>query len=213
MNFKKCSFILILLLFFAFSSASSFASFASCDLKSSVFRLHVIANSDSDEDQSLKLRVRDAILSYINEKNLTSKAETIDYCYSNLSELKDIALDVIRESGFDYDVNVEIGTFSFPTKKYGDISLPSGFYDALEVKIGNSAGHNWWCVLFPPLCFVDVSSGVVPDSSKALLEDSLYSDDFNLISSDLSDCSDSYTFKFKVVEIINDIYSRFSSEN
>ena len=83
-----------------------------------------------------------------------------------------IAKDTVEKQGYSYDVSVEIGNFSFPTKQYGDISLPAGFYDALEVKIGNAKGKNWWCVMFPPLCFVDVSSGIVPDNSKETLKNS-----------------------------------------
>ena len=163
--------ILFLLFIYITISAFSYVNAVSQNLADSVFRLHVIANSDSNEDQNLKYIVRDNVLSYMNEicKNATSKEEAIKIANQHIDEFKQIALDTIHENGFNYDVNVEIGIFSFPTKTYGDISLPSGYYDALRIKIGEASGQNWWCVMFPPLCFVDISSGIVPEESKELL--------------------------------------------
>jgi len=92
-----------------------------------------------------------------------------------------------------------IGECDFPTKNYGDVSLPAGIYDALRVKIGSANGHNWWCVMFPPLCFVDVSSGVVPEDSKELLEDTMSDEEFDLITE--SDNNSEMNFKFKLVEL------------
>lgn len=201
-HFKTKKNILILALLFAIFtifSAASYAKSVSTDLSSSVFRLHVIANSDSQEDQTLKYKVRDALLSYMNtlSMNLSNKEDVIKTAQENLTAFKKIAEDVIAENGFDYDVNVEIGNFEFPTKTYGDISLPSGYYDALRVKIGESKGQNWWCVMFPPLCFVDVSSGVVPEDSKEDLQESLSDEDYSVISDD----SEITQFKFKIVEL------------
>ena len=100
-------------------------------------------------------------------------------------------------NNFNYDVKISIGNFPFPTKHYGDISLPSGFYDALKVEIGEAKGQNWWCVMFPELCFVDVSNGIVPESSKEELQSSLSDENYNLISSNDSE----YKIKFKIVEL------------
>ena len=97
-------------------------------------------------------------------------------------------------------MNINIGNFEFPTKTYGDILLPAGYYDALRVEIGESKGQNWWCVMFPPLCFVDISSGIVPEESKELLEENMNEEEFALISSN----SDSkIQFKFKLLELFN----------
>lgn len=192
---KRLAFLIILLASFIFSSAYSFASCSFNDLKNSVFRLHVIANSDSNEDQSLKLKVRDSILSYINQFSFSSRDDTIEYCKNHLQDLKNISLATIHNEGYSYDVNVEVGDFYFPTKTYGDISFPSGFYDALKVEIGRAQGHNWWCVMFPPLCFVDVSSGIVPDESKKILEDNLSSEDYNLVlSGSFSDSASDFNY-------------------
>ena len=158
-NSLKNGFILIFLLFlYVFICANSYVTAVSDDLSNAVFRLHVIANSDSDEDQSLKYIVRDAVIDYVRSStsSATCKEELIQML--DLYKIKDVAYNTVLANGYSYPVSVELGNFEFPTKTYGDISLPSGFYDALRVKIGSASGKNWWCVMFPPLCFVDVSS-------------------------------------------------------
>ena len=183
--------IILTFLLFIYTSicAISYAQNISTDIASSVFRLHVIANSDSKEDQDLKYKVRDNLLKYMNKicKNCTSKEDAISLVEKNKDIFKQIALDTISNEGFSYDVNINIGNFEFPTKNYGDISLPAGLYDALRVEIGEAKGQNWWCVMFPPLCFVDISSGVVPEESKEVLQDNLTEEEFALISDKSSD--------------------------
>lgn len=197
--------IFIMFLFFVYTlfCAINYVDAVSSSISNSVFRLHVIANSDSEEDQNLKYIVRDKVLEYMNEicSNISSKEEAMQIVGSHLDDFKTIASNTIHDEGYDYDVNVEIGNFDFPTKTYGDISFPSGFYDALRIKIGQASGKNWWCVMFPPLCFVDVSSGVVPDSSKSDMQDSLSAEEYGLISSE----SDDLEFKFKLVEFFQNI--------
>lgn len=201
--FKR--FIIVFLLFISYTCvcAISYANTVSGDLAESVFRLHIIANSDSKEDQDLKLVVRDNVLSYMKEiaSNVSSKEEAIDLINSHLDDFYKIARETIAEKGYDYDVSLEVGKFDFPTKIYGDISLPSGMYDALRIKIGESAGQNWWCVMFPTLCFVDVSSGHLDDNSKGVLESSLSDEEFSLISKNNS----FFNLKFKIVEFFEDI--------
>lgn len=193
--------ILILFLLFLYVSvcAFSYVQAVSQDISNSVFRLHVIANSDSKENQDLKYIVRDNVLAYMNDlcKDATSKDEAILIANEHLDEFKQVAMDTIKDNGFNYDVTVEIGNFSFPTKTYGDISLPSGYYDALRIKIGSANGQNWWCVMFPPLCFVDVSSGIVPDESKEELKNDLSDEEFSLISNEQDS---KISFKFKLIE-------------
>ena len=120
----------------------------------------------------------------------------------DIEDFEEIALNTIKEQGFDYSVNASIGNFEFPTKHYGDISLPAGYYDALKVEIGKAKGQNWWCVMFPPLCFTDVSSGVVPQESKEDLENSLTDEEFSIVSD--NDNNFSFKLKFKILEILND---------
>lgn len=199
-NSKVKMVIILSFLLFIYTTicAMSYAQSVSSDIAESVFRLHVIANSDSQEDQNLKYVVRDNLLSYMNEicKNTKNKEEAIKIAKQHENDFKQIALQTIREQGFSYDVNVRIGNFEFPTKHYGDISLPAGFYDALRVEIGEAKGQNWWCVMFPPLCFVDVSSGIVPEESKELMQDNLNEEEFALV----SDHNPEIQFKFKLLE-------------
>ena len=182
--------------------AISYAQNISTDISESVFRLHVLANSDSEEDQNLKYIVRDNLLSYMNTicKNCTNKSEAISAVENHKDKFKQIAVDTIRNQGFSYDVNITIGNFEFPTKTYGDISLPAGYYDALKVEIGEAKGQNWWCVMFPPLCFVDISSGVVSEDSKELLQNNLSEEEFALVS---DKSNEEIQFKFKLLEFFN----------
>ena len=192
-------------LLFAYISicAISYAQNVSTDIADSVFRLHVIANSDSQEDQNLKYIVRDNLLSYMKEicSDCTNKDEALKLVKEHSKEFEKIARDTIKNQGYLYDVNINIGNFEFPTKTYGDISLPAGYYDALRVEIGEAQGQNWWCVMFPPLCFVDVSSGIVPEESKKVMEENLNEEEFALIS-DTS--NNELQFKFKITEFFQD---------
>ena len=130
--------------------------------------------------------------------NTISKEEAITIASNHLEDFQKIAEQTILENKYNYPVKVQIGNFDFPTKTYGDISLPAGTYDALRVEIGEAKGQNWWCVMFPPLCFIDVSSGVVPEESKEILKENMSEEDFALIS-DNNSHSD-ITFKFKLLE-------------
>lgn len=192
----KNSLILLFLLFLYVSiSAISYVNAVSSNIEESVFRLHVLANSDSKEDQDLKYKVRDNLIEYMNSLciDIESKEGALNIANSHLTDFEQIAEQTIKENGYSYPVSVEIGNFSFPTKDYGDISLPSGYYDALRVKIGNAQGQNWWCVMFPPLCFVNVSSGIVPDESKELIKQELNDEEFSIVTKE-----DSTEIKFKI---------------
>ena len=197
--------IIFLLIIFVSISAYSYVSAVSNSISDSVFRLHVIANSNSKEDQDLKLEIRDNLLNYMNSilLNTNSKKEAINIAKNHTEEFYKIAQDTISKYGYNYPINISIGKSDFPTKIYGDVSLPAGVYDALKVEIGSAKGKNWWCVMFPPLCFVDISSGIVPDESKELLEDELKSEEYDLITS--TDNSKDISFKFKIVEFIEGI--------
>ena len=211
MNIQKNTLILIILFStFLILTAYSYASTVATDISSSVFRLHVIANSDSKEDQDLKYKVRDELISYMNNvsSNFSTKEEVINYSISHLDELEEVAENTIIKNGYNYNVNVEIGNFEFPTKTYGDISLPSGYYDALRVKIGNASGQNWWCVMFPPLCFVDVTSGVVPDESKENLQEKLSDEEYSVISNE----NKVTNFKFKLVEFFKNFNFKIANK-
>ena len=199
--FNRIFIISLLLCLFVYVCALSYVEAVSSDISESVFRLHVIANSDSTEDQNLKYKVRDNIIKYMNtiSINATSKSEAIEIAKEHTDDFFNIAKQTIEDNGYSYDVAISIGNFDFPTKKYGDISLPSGYYDALRIEIGEASGQNWWCVMFPPLCFVDVSSGIVPDDSKETIKDSLSNEEeFILVNEEKSA---DIKLKFKLVEL------------
>ncbi len=198
-NLKPILILIILFSIYTFICAYSYVNAVSENLSNSVFRLHVIANSDTQEDQDLKYIVRDKLIEYMNTLNESnsSKEEVIKIAQDNLKNFKQIAENTIREQGYSYSVEVEIGNFEFPTKTYGDISFPAGYYDALRVKIGEAKGKNWWCVMFPPLCFVDVTTGIVPDNSKDDLKQNLSNEEYKIISD--TESSD-ITLKFKLIE-------------
>ena len=196
---KPILILIILFSIYTFICAYSYVNAVSENLSNSVFRLHVIANSDTQEDQNLKYIIRDKLIEYMNTLNESnsSKEEVIKIAQDNLKNFKQIAENTIREQGYSYPVEVEIGNFKFPTKTYGDISFPAGYYDALRVKIGKAKGKNWWCVMFPPLCFVDVTTGIVPDNSKDDLKQNLSNEEYKIISD--TESSD-ITLKFKLIE-------------
>lgn len=197
---KRILIFLILFLSYIFTSLFFYSDAVTNNISKNVFRLHVIANSNSEEDQDLKYKVRDELIKYMKSisSNISTKDEALTLVNNNLDTFQAIASNVIIENGFDYPVKIEVGNFDFPTKTYGDISLPAGFYDALKVEIGEAQGRNWWCVMFPSLCFVDVSNGIVPEESKENLQSNLDYEDYNLISSDEAE----YKIKFKLVEIL-----------
>lgn len=202
-NIKRLLLLLLLLFIYTFICAFSYVSAVSTDIQNSVFRLHVIANSNSAEDQNLKYIVRDKVLEYINSisGNESSKEDVIKLARKNINEIQKIAEDTIIENGYNYSVKLNIGNFAFPTKTYGDISFPAGYYDALKIEIGEAKGRNWWCVMFPPLCFVDVTSGIVPEESKETIKDNLSEEEYKL----LSENSEDMNFKFKIVEMFQNI--------
>lgn len=189
----------LLLLLYTIICAFSYVEAVSSDISESVFRLHVIANSNSDEDQNLKYKVRDSLLNYMNNicNKCTSKEEAIKLVSEHQENFKQVALETIKNEGYSYNINIEIGNFEFPTKQYGDISLPAGFYDALKVEIGKAEGKNWWCVMFPSLCFIDVSSGIVPEESKEELQNVLSDEEYSIIS---DNSNYEMKFKFKLLE-------------
>lgn len=196
---KKYFIIFILLFLYVMLYSFSYANNVVSDLSNSLFRLHVIANSNSKEDQNLKYLVRDELISYMNTlcSNVSSKEQAIAIANEHLDDFQKVANEVISKNGFNYSAKVQIGNFAFPTKTYGDISLPAGYYDALKVELGKAEGKNWWCVMFPSLCFVDINNGIVPEESKEELQASLLEEDYNLISSNNSE----YKLKFKIVEL------------
>ena len=130
--------------------------------KDEIIRFHIRANSDKVEDQELKLKIRDEILKAMNVKfkdtvDLDASREII---VANMDEMKTITEDVIQREGEDYSVEITLGQDNFPTRKYGNLVFPAGDYETLLITLGEGSGQNWWCVMFPPLCFVDITHSV-----------------------------------------------------
>lgn len=200
-KFKYIAILLLLLALFILVSANSYATTISQDLSKNFFRLHILANSDSAEDQELKLKVRDAIIDYMGtlQYDGLNKDDVILLTTNHLNDFKNIAQKVLKENNCNYAVNLEVGNFHFPTKEYGNISLPAGFYDGLKIEIGDAKGQNWWCSLFPPLCFVDISSGVIDETAENTLKENLSSEEFAIITED----SEEIKLKIKLLELFS----------
>lgn len=153
------------------------------DLASHILRFHVLANSDSEEDQALKLSVKTAVLDYL-ESALPEDSDlesTKAFLAAHEAEIKKIAEDLISSAGFDYSVSLSLEPWYFPTKAYGDLTFPCGTYEAFRIVIGDGGGKNWWCVLYPALCFVDATHGIVPENSKEELQGILDEDTYETL--------------------------------
>lgn len=153
------------------------------NLAKEVFRFHVLANSDSEEDQRLKLKVKDAVVTYMQEEipEADSVKMTKAWAREHLGDIEGIARKVIRENGYHYDVHAKVAKCDFPDKTYGDITFPAGTYDALEILIGEAKGQNWWCVLYPNLCFIDSIHAIVPEEGKEKLREVLTEDEYDMV--------------------------------
>lgn len=142
------------------------------DISDKLIRFHVVANSDSEEDQSVKLRIRDEILQkygpILSESG--SREESLQLIRENLEEIEITADKILKEEGINYSARAVLGESTFPIKQYGSITLPAGEYTALKVVLGEGGGRNWWCVMFPPLCFIDVTRGLTSDETDRQLK-------------------------------------------
>ncbi|MBC5998244.1 stage II sporulation protein R [Romboutsia ilealis] len=176
--------------------------------KEKLIRFHVIANSDTEEDQELKLKVRDKVISYLQPKleNSSSIEESEKIITNEYDNLQEISRETILDNGYDYDVKVGIEYSNFPTKQYSNVVLPAGEYKALKVVIGEGKGKNWWCVMFPPLCFVDEENGVIDKSTDDKLQSVLDEEEYKLITTKNKEEGNVVKFKFKIVEVVKDIF-------
>ena len=176
-------------------SAILFSNFAEFDntisgLEENVLRMHILANSDSEEDQNLKLKVRDAVLESTGElfAEVSGKTEAVAAAEYSANDIRSIAENVIASEGFDYSVQVEVTEMWFETRSYEGFSLPAGDYDAVRIVIGKGEGKNWWCVMYPALC--------VPGAEKAIEK---YEDNIGFIS------GSGYEIRFRIIEWLEEI--------
>lgn len=192
---KQCfGYALAFSLFFSvFLSLARFS--VACDgIRNNVLRLHIIANSDSDADQELKLKIRDEILNDSDElfQKSNNLSEAISFAKQNTERYEKIANDVIKKSGFNYSAKVTVGDSHFGTREYDDFTLPAGTYKSLIITLGEAKGHNWWCVIYPEVC--------VPTAVKGDLSDSV--DGYGC---KVAKQSQKYIMRFKAVEIYEEI--------
>ena len=145
-----------------------------------LLRFHIRANSDSKEDQEVKQKVKDAVLNYLNPylSQASSKEESKKIISAHMYEIMDVARNTLADNGYSYRVRVYFSKEQFPVKKYGQFVFPAGRYEALRIDIGEAKGHNWWCMMYPALCFVDETYAYVPEKSKEQLKSMLSQEEF-----------------------------------
>lgn len=171
-------------------------------LADKVVRLHILANSDSEEDQALKLQVRDTVLERAEEilERAHDRSAAEEDLREALPELREIALETVAAQGYDYDVTAELTDAAFPTREYDGFTLPAGEYLALRLVIGAGEGHNWWCVVFPPLC-----AQTTTDVAQTAMAAGLDGGDVSLLTEE----SQGYVLKFKSIELWEGLRQRF----
>lgn len=188
--------VFIALFFFTVAYAKNTHS----DIADSVIRLHIVANSNSDFDQNVKLKIRDGILSSFsfNADNIDDLKEEIE---EKLPQIELFANNLLEKENAGYCADAKLCINNFPTKEYGNIKLPCGKYTALKILLGDAVGENWWCVMFPPLCFTDNATGYIDASSDEILKNNLTDEQYRLITSEDTEIQ----IKFKLVELVNKI--------
>lgn len=179
-------------------------------LEHALIRFHVLANSDSREDQALKLKVRDAVLEAYEEeiRNLTDVEAARSFLSANLTGIEDTAEAAMRREGYAYEARASLKTDAFPTKQYGNITLPAGYYNALRIEIGGAEGRNWWCVMFPPICYT-MEKETLPEDMETALKETLDEETNGLIHYEEEDTS--IRLRFKIVELWNRLEQWISS--
>lgn len=168
-----------------------------------IIRFHVIANSDTKADQNLKLAVRDAVGIKMSGllKDATDRSRSEAVIRKNMEDMKQTAEKVIAERGNDYDVDICLTDTDFPVKTYGAYTFPAGNYEALEIVIGAGKGHNWWCVMYPNMCFSDTMYEVIDEDARSSLKRVLSEDEYQQVLA-----SGDYQVKFKSFEILKGLY-------
>ena len=176
------------------------------ELYDNVIRLHVLANSDSEEDQALKLTVRDAVLEKTKTmlENVDSREQAEMILRQNLPVIEQTARDALRAAGAENTVTVELGQESYPTREYERLAFPAGEYLSLRVMIGEAEGQNWWCVLFPPLCLTAASAKSDAETEAVCLSAGLTGEQYRMIA-DTEETK--YKLRFKILEVAEELFN------
>ena len=174
------------------------------DIAEEILRLHVVANSDSEEDQALKMEVNESIVTYL--RGIMGDAKSVEEArleiQKRLPEIEDLVREKMKMEGYDYEADAVLGKCYFPVKEYGDMTFPAGEYEALKGNLGKSAGKNWWCVMYPTLCFVDSTYQIVPETSKEKLKENLTEEEYN----SLLDGGDNVQYSSRIIEWIQNVF-------
>ena len=205
--FITCALVIVLLIF-ALILSLKFDSFSTDPIYSSVFRLHIRANSDSDGDQTLKLEVRDALLPYTAElfAECNGLSDAVELANDQKDAITDYINSTLADFGADYSASIRIGVEEFPERNYGGEAYPAGEYTALIVELGEGAGENWWCVLFPSLCLSavkaeeSVEASITPEQYDAICAPA---DEAALAP---SDSMPKYRIKFRFLELLGELF-------
>ena len=197
----KRFYVAIVILLIAMMALSFLPVHGERDIYDTVVRLHVLANSDTEEDQALKLQVRDGVLEAAAPlvEGCTTQAEAIEVLTAHLSELEAAALSVVQSEGYDYPVTVLLGEEDYPTRVYESCAFPAGTYVSLRVLIGEGEGQNWWCCLFPPLCLSAATAK--SDNEDAFIQVGLTKDQYGIIT---ETGKTKYKVRFKLLEVLED---------
>lgn len=204
-SFFKFILISVLFICFLIILIKNYSDHVFGNISNNFFRLHIVANSDSTEDQVIKYEIRDSILNYISPelKNSKSKDEALKIIQSNIPAFYDLSNNILSKHNMNYSVNISVGNYNFPTKDYSNFILPEGNYDALKIELGNASGQNWWCVMFPSICIIDNSTFSTQDSTSNILENSLDSEELSIISKNTD--SPDIKIKFKLIELFENL--------
>ena len=196
--FLKLSLIFSLITIFIFISARSYSKNMFKNISNNFLRLHVVANSDSTEDQILKYKIRDAVIDYMKPyfSNINTKKDALEILNSQKNNITNLAKKIATDNGYTYPVTVFIGNFS-------EIILPEGYYDALKIELGDAKGQNWWCVMFPSLCIIDSTNLNFSESSEQLLQENLSEEELSIISN--SNATPDIKIKFKLIELFENL--------
>ena len=176
------------------------------ELYDSVIRLHVLANSDSEEDQALKLTVRDAVLEKTKTllENVDSREQAEAVLRQNLPVIEQTAKDALRAAGAENTAAVDLGQEHYPTREYESLAFPAGEYLSLRVMIGEAEGQNWWCVLFPPLCLTAATAQSKQETETVCLSAGLTGEQYRMIA-DTEETK--YKLRFKILEVAEELFN------
>ncbi len=201
-----CLMVLCSIIFFTYSAGQNRSvTQLQKDIAGEIIRFHVRANSDTDADQQLKLYVKEELVKYMGEllKDASDRSDAENILNENIENIENVAKGVIKEHKKEYNVKAYFEYSYFPVKVYADMTFPQGVYEAFRVDIGAAEGKNWWCVLYPSLCFADISHGTMDTAAKEELEAVLDEDELELLYENKDGDKRERVYEFKIFTFLN----------